>query len=332
MWMAMWNVLALTGCAPEAPPPPEEPPKEECGLSFDTLAGQTFVRQDGDKEDVYARTRFSKEGDALKMRYTTRDLVKLFDYTCTKAKNEILCLQDKPDLKQWCQTLIANKGSCSPAELADLTGASVQDAMAAHSALMAEMAKLPPEAVEKMKIAFSQPNNQLRGVMHVKINKEGCRLTVRDTFQTMTAGRLQEVDTYVGNSVFVTTTKDLVFDECKDQQSFVALTAPGAAGKVGETKLDWKVGETIPFQHVGKALSKPEAGCSYTMDQYALYEPVAKGVAVAAADRGALAWSFSHAFDSPGTKVAHLYRYKACNGAQPELVDTNCVMVRVSPP
>jgi hypothetical protein len=336
MGMAIWNVLALVGCAPEpAAPPAEEAPKEECTLSFDTLAGKTFVRRDppsGDtfELDLYARARFSKEGDAVKMRYTTRDLVKLFDYTCAKAKGEILCLQDKPDLTQWCQTLIANKGSCSAAELADLTGAKVPDAMKAHDELMAKVSKLSPEELEKMNRAFSQPNNQLRGLMHVKINKETCQLTVRDTYQTMTNGQLNEVETFVGNSVFTSTDKELMFDDCGDQASLVALTAPDAKGKVGETKIPWNVGETVPFRNVGDKGMKPEAGCAYTMDQWVMYEPVQKGASVAPGADGTLAWAFTQSFDKPGTKIAHMVRSKTCNGGAPERIDVSCVMVKVA--
>ncbi|MEQ1506112.1 MAG: hypothetical protein ABMB14_28020 [Myxococcota bacterium] len=334
MLVALYG-FGLIGCGEPAPPPAPEP--EACTLSFDTLAGQTFVRQertpDGKdyKEDTWARARFYKDGAALKVKYNTRALVEMYDYTCKKGKGEILCQADNPDLQQWCQTLIANKGSCSPAELADVTGVPVDQAQKAQAELTAKMSKLKPDELARMKVAFNNPNNQLRGLFHVKINADECRITARDTYQTMTDGQIREVDNFVGSSRFVKSDKDLVFEKCSDHQSFVALTAPDAKAKPGETKLNWKVGETIPFKYVGEALSKPAPGCTYTMDTYSVYEPVDKGVAVEPGADGTLAWKLDRAFPDHGKKVVHLYRYEACNGAAPALKDVSCAMVEVAP-
>src|SRR5688572_7619295 len=113
-------VLALLGC-PE--PPGANPPEEAatCDLTFDTLPGKTFVRQvaapDGKTwlEDPWARARFYKEGETLKVKYNTRSLNSVYTYTCDKKPGELFCQTDDIDLQQWCQTLIANTGSCSPA-------------------------------------------------------------------------------------------------------------------------------------------------------------------------------------------------------------------------
>jgi hypothetical protein len=331
-------ILAILGCTGEATPEaPPEPKPEACTLSFDTLPGKTFVRQvrtkDGQnwEEDTWARARFYSAGGKLKMKYNTRALVDMYDYTCTKGKGEITCLADNIDLAQWCQTLIANKGSCSPAELADLTGVSVDEATKARAELMPKIEKQTPEQLAKMKVAFSQPNNQLRGVFHVKINPEECRITGRDTFQTMTDGKLQELENFVGSSRFVQTDADLVFENCtkENQQLLVALTTPDAKAKPGETKVDWNSGETVPFKYVGDKLVKAEPGCTYTMDEYASYAPVQKGAAVAPAADGTLPWSFSQSFTTPGPNVVHLYRYQDCKGEGPKLADVTCAMVRV---
>lgn len=336
MWFAPVYAVALMGCEMLQPPPPPEP-EAKCDLGFDTLAGRTFVRQertpDGKdyKDDVWARAQFRKEGDALKMRYNTRSLVEMYDYTCKKAKGETLCLTDEVDLQQWCQTLIANKGSCSPAELANLTGVSVEDATKAQADLMGKVAKMSPDELENMKIAFRNPNQQLRGMFHVKINKEECRITVRDTFQSMSNGQLTEVDNFVGSSRFVETTKPLVFEKCKDHQGLVALATPDATPKPGDTKVPWKVGETIPFKFVGPAMQKAEDGCTYKMDTWSVYEPLQQGVAVEPGADGALTWKFDQTFADHGKKVVHMYRYKGCGGADPVLSDVSCAMVEVSP-
>lgn len=329
------NVLGLIGCG--EPPPPPEPEPAACTLTFDGLDGKTFIRQErtpdgnGWKEDLWARARFYKDGDKVKVKYNTRALVEMYDYTCTKGKGELLCLADNPDLQQWCQTLIANKGSCSAADLADLTGVPVDQAIKAHDDLMAKVDKMKPEEVERMKVAFANPNNQLRGVFHVRINKEECRITAQDTFQTMTEGKVREVENFVGSSRFVESDKDLVFENCKDHASLVALTGPDAAAKPGQTKVDWKVGESIPFKFVGDAMVKAEPGCTYTMDNYVVYEPTQKAAAVTPGDDGALTWSFAQSFPDHGKKVVHLYRYKACGGGEATLADVSCAMVNVAP-
>lgn len=327
---------ALLGCAGGEPAAPPPAPAPACNLAYDTLAGKTFVRQvrskdgKGWEEDTWARARFYKgDGDKLKMKYNTRALVDMYDYSCEKGKGEILCLADNIDLKQWCQTLIANKGSCSAADLAELTGVKVEQAQKARAEIMPQIEKQTPEQLAKMKLAFSQPNNQLRGVMHLKVNQEECRITARDTFQTMTDGKLQELENYVGSSRFVSSDKDLVFEQCKDHQSLVALTAADAKAKPGEHKLSWKTGESIPFRYVNEALSKAEPGCTYSMDEYVTYEPVQKGLAVEPGEGGKLQWGFEHTFADAGTKVVHLYRYKACGGAEAKLEDVTCAMVKV---
>lgn len=329
-------LLALTGCELLQPPAPEPEPEAECTLSAKTLPGKSFVRLERSKdgagweEDIWARARFSSEGGKLKMRYNARSLVEMYDYTCDKGKGgALLCKADNPDLQQWCRTLWANKGSCSAAELADLTGASVEEAKKTVAATMPELEKLDGQAKKANQVAYSSPSNQLRGLMHIKFNKDECRLTVRDTYQTMTNGALSELENVVGNARFVETDKELLFEKCRDDASLVALTAPDAAAKQGETKVQWGKGETIPFKYAGADLAKAEAGCTYTMDSWAVYEPDQRGVAVEPAADGTLSWAFSKSFDSAGKKLVHLVRHKACGGGQPEKVDVTCAMVEI---
>jgi hypothetical protein len=329
-------LLALTGCE-LLQPPPEPEPEPECTLSAKTLPGKSFVKVErtkdgkGWEEDIWARARFRTEGGKLKMRYNTRSIVDMYDYTCEKVKGgEVLCKADNPDLKQWCQTLVANKGNCSPAELADLTGASVADAKKAVDEILPLIEKQSPEEKQKMQLAFSSPSNQLRGVMHVKFNKDECRLTVRDTYQTMSNGNLTELENIVGNARFVETDKELMFDKCRDDASLVALTAPDAPARQGETKVQWKVGETIPFRYAGEGLAKPEGDCTYTMDSWAVYEPDQRGVAVEPGADGSLGWAFTKSFDDKGKKMVHLVRYKACGGGEPEKVDVTCALVEIT--
>ena len=335
-------VLALLGCPepPSATPPPAE---STCDLTFDTLPGKTFVRQiagpDGITmlEDPWARARFYEEGDTIKVKYNTRSLVDMYTYSCEKKPGELFCQTDDIDLQQWCQTLIANTGSCSAGDLADRTGATLEEATKAKEEFDAKLKKIPPEEKERMKVAFSAPGNQLRGAFHVKINKDECRITGRDTYMTMTFGEIRELENIVGTARFVETDADLVFEHCKDSVNMVALTAPGAKARPRETKLRWNVGEAIPFKYVGDAMSKPESSsCTYAMDTYINHAVAQKDVAVSPGADGKLDWSFMHTFaevpPEHGRGVVHMYRYKTCAGKEKELVDVTCAMVLVSAP
>lgn len=328
----MLSILSLLlGCATEpAAPPPEPEPACDLALDADHLAGKTVARLlDGDKEpDLLARAQFYKEGDVLKVKYNTRALTDMYTYTCGKPeKKEILCLADKPDLYQWCQTLYANKGGCAAGELASLTGASVQEAQVAADKLAADMKKLDANGIARMKQNFSQPNNQLRGVLHVKVNTESCRLTMRDAYQTMERGQLGEYENVVGSARFVPVDKDLVFEHCTDMQNVVALASADEKPTAGTSKVDWKVGETATFAYAGPD-TKAEDGCKYSYDWYNQYEPVKKGEAVTPVD-GALAYKAEQKLDKRGKQVVHLYRYKDC-GKGPELAGVSCQWVNVA--
>ena len=337
--MTLPMFVHLLGCpAQEEAPPPPEP--EKCDLSLDTLAGKTFIRQvsapDGKTwlEDPWARARFYEDNGKIKLKYNTRSVSSMYTYTCEKKPGELFCQTDNIDLQQWCQTLIANTGSCSPADLADRTGVPIEEATKAQQALAAQMKGMSADEKEKMKVAYSAPANQLRGAFHVKINKEECRLTGRDTYMTMTFGEIRELENYVGTARFVPSEADLVFEDCKDSANLVALTAPGAKARPTETKLKWNVNEAVPFKYVGDAMSKPEGTCTYTMDTYVNHALLQKGVAVSPGADGKLDWSFTHTFSEVppegGRGVVHVYRKKACDGKEAELVDVSCAMVLVA--
>lgn len=334
--VAPWTLAALalsTGC-----PSGEEEVVEEkaaCDLTLDTLAGKTFVRQvrtpDGKswEEDTWARARFFADGDKLKVKYNTRALVDMYTYSCEKTKGEQFCRADNPDLAQWCRTLYAASGVCSGADIAQFTGAPLADANAAAAEVNASIAKMTDDQKAALKASFSQPNNQLRGVLHVKINEEECRINVKDLYQTMTFGELRELENIVGNSRFVMSDADLVFEACssKEQNAIVALPTPDAKDiKPGQGKLKWNTGETIPFKYAGETNVKPEEGCTYTMDTWVGYAPKEKGVAVSGEP---LDWSFSHSFDKPGRHVVHIYQNKACGGGEPALSNVTCAVVMV---
>lgn len=323
-------LVALIACSGGEEPPPPEPEAPKCDLSMDSLDGRAFVREDAGKEDLWARAQFHQKGDVLKLRYNSRSPFDMYTYTCKKGAKGMECLADSPDLQQWCQTLIANKGSCSPADLAALTGASVEDAKKAYEELQAKLKKLKPDELEKMKRSFSAPTNQLRGVFNFKLNTKDCVVSASDLYQTMTDGKLRELETFVGNSRFVPSDKELVFEHCEDVSKLVALETPDAKPAPGVSKVEWPVGSEIHFKVTADdALAKPQEGCTYTMDTFDGFALLDKGVAVTPGADGKLVWGLTRKYDTAGRQFVDLYRYKACGGGQPELVDRVCAMVKV---
>lgn len=324
-------VLALFACD-TTPAPPPEPEKPACDLGLDKLDGKSFVRetQKGSEfeQDTWARAQFFTEGDKVKVKYNTRALTDMYTYSCEKKGKELYCLADNVDLYQWCQTLVANKGACTPAGLAEATGQPMDKVNEAKDRLDKDMKGLDADGLARMKAAYSQPNNQLRGVLHVKYSDKDCKLTLMDRYLTMVDGEMSEHENFVGTSKFAQTDKELVFEHCKDTIDLVANAAPDGKPAQGENKLAWKVGETVNYLWAGPDMTKPETGCTYTADTWVAYELDQKGRAVNARADGTLDWGFTHTYDKAGKYVTHLYRYKDC-GQGPALVDVACQVVKV---
>ncbi len=324
----------VAGCASEPPPPPE-PEKPACDLTLDNLAGRTFVKADRSADgktitqDTWARAQFLEEAGKLKVRYNTRALVDMYTYTCKKDGKEQFCLADKVDPMQYCQTLYANIGVCAPEGVAEFAGMSLEEARKVRDQLMSEVKKMSPESIERMKVAFSTPNNQLRGVFHVKVDAETCQLNISDFYQTMTFGQLREQENVVGRAKMIQTDKDLVFEHCSDQQSLVALSAAGAKAEPGQHVFEWDKGAKIPYAYVGKDATKAEDGCTYTMDTWSMYESLQKGVAVTPDDKSKLNWAFEHSFAEGNRGVVHMYRNKSCAGGASERIDVLCQAVKL---
>jgi hypothetical protein len=336
----MGGLLALTvlgACTnkraeEEAKKKAEAEAKPACDLTPETLPEKAFIREidgaNGKEDDLLARARFFKDGDTLKVKYNARALTDMYTFSCAPEKDGLICLEDAPRLGDFCRSLIANGKECTAAEVAAVTGASVEEAQKEVDKVLEEVKKLPEKELADMKLMFNQPNNQLRGVIHVKIKTEKCRINISDRYQTMTFGQVREMENIVGTSAFNRTDKELVFEHCKESKSLVALSAPGAAAKPGESVIDWGVGAAVPFRYVGEITAKAEAGCTYTQDTFVQYEPVQKGAPVAD-EGGKLAWGFDHAFSKAGKYVVTVYRDKSCGGAAPERVDVLCQAVRI---
>lgn len=341
------SFAALTACGKKETPKVDAKKAEaaiSCDLTLDTLAGRSFVRSmkgpSGKwEDDLLARATFYKAGDVLKMKYNVRSRADFYDYTClpNKANPEAIeCLEDNPKAGDWCRTLFANGklaadgGACDVDELVRITGLTQADAQKARDEVDAEIkkfkAKKQDKEIEDMKKVFNSPNNQLRGIAHVKVRAtaDECHINLSDRFMTMTYGTVREMENVVGTARFNETKDKLVFEHCKDDDNLIALKNADGWGKPGETELKWKVNQQIPFRYVGNDMQKPEPGCTYTMDTWSAYKPITLGAPVQVDSKGRLNWAFTRQFNEAGKYIVHMYRYKACNGGEPKRETISC--------
>ena len=330
----------LTSCSTPEPVKPVEEAAPACDLSLDNLDGKMFLHKekgaDGKtwEDDVLARVKFYKEGDKLKAKYNTRSATDMYSYTCVKAQDgkQLDCWEDNPSAADYCRTIIVNnmEGGCTPEAIIKLTHLPQDKAEEGYKEVMAELKKLPPKEVEDMKKVFNSENNQLRGIFHVKLAKGAeCQLTLTDNFETYAYGQRRELSNVLGSGRFAQTDRELVWEHCKESENLVALTAPDGWAKPGETLHSFKAGQPIPFRYVGDQDIKPQPGCTYTMDTWSQYAPETKGAPVETDDKGRLKWQFTETYPKAGKYVVHIYRYKACNGGQPELLPVSCQGFRI---
>lgn len=326
--LPLMTMLACSGGEPSAPAPAEATPAEpSCDLSIDGLPGKTFVMVGpGDAADTSARIRFSKDGDKLKAVYNGKSLINMYSYSCAPSKDGADCWEDAPKADLFCKALIANDKECTAESVSALTGQDPATIGQAVADARAEVKKLKGADYEQFKQLFSSPNTPLRGVLHLKVKTDGCKLMVTDRYMTMSFGQVREMENLVGTAAFIASDKALNFESCTvaEGASLVALTAPGAAAKPGEHKRDWNKGESIPMAYVGEALTKADAGCTYTMDVYAGGESIMAAQPVTPDDKGALTWAFSHSFDKSGPAAFGLVRTRTCEGKPAEKVDVVC--------
>jgi hypothetical protein len=333
--------LSLLSCGKPEPVKPAEtkPETPACGLALDKLAGKSFVHvqksADGKTwtEDILARVKFYKEGDKLKAKYNARSRADFYDFTCTINGDTLDCFEDNPKAADFCRTLFANDvvgpdKSCEASKVAELTGVSIEEAQKAKKEVDDELAKFRREKntheIDDMRKVFNSPNNQLRGVFHVKVRPDECRLNLADHYLTMNYGKMREMENVVGTAKFQETDKKLVFEHCKDDKNFVALKNPDAFAKPGESQLEWRPGQQITLRYVGNEDQHPEAGCSYSQDTWFQYEPVALGTPVSADGKGRLNWTMTKLISDPGKYIIHMYRYKACGNEEPKRISVSC--------
>ena len=323
-----------TACEEEAPPPPPAP---TCSLTLDDLGGKSFVltTKNGDGKwipEKKGRMSFTKDGDTTRVKYSVKSLTSVYAYTCKKSKpTELECWQDNPDLIEFGRALYANTGSCTEETLAQVTGMAATDEAikTAVKSVNDEIAKLKPDMLERMKNGYSNNESmQLRGVVRVRVKTtdDECRLSVDDMFQNFSHGQSRELENIVGRGArFVKFETPLVFEDCRDVNNrLVTGTDAKVFASAGQGLQRVSPNQTLTFAYVGEDAAKEASGCAYTMDAWVDYEPLLQAAPVSKGEDGKPYWAFSRSVQSIGWHAAHLYRYKACGGAAPELIDVTC--------
>ncbi len=334
LWIPSLLISVLAGCGgqTQAPPPPTGEAASTCELTLDNLVGRTFIHLNKDapgkfSEDPLARATFFSEGGKTKVRYNTRHPTDFYTYTCEKLEGEekLFCKEDNPDPVAYCKSLWANDLGCDPQKVVDLTGVTLAKAEEAKKAVDAEIKKLPKKELDDMRMVFNHPNNQLRGIVYVKIRRRECQILLLDRYETINLGQVRELENVLGSAYFGETKKEYVLEHCTDDKNLIAVDKPDAWFNPGDTRYRWRVGDTVYFRYVGPEDQTPKPGCTYTMDQWVDWEPSVKGKAVEVKD-GKLQWVFSHRYDQAGRLpfFVHLVRYRACGAESPQRLSFSC--------
>ncbi|MBN1337015.1 MAG: hypothetical protein JXB39_13740 [Deltaproteobacteria bacterium] len=330
------SLLAGCGGRTQAPPPTDEA-ASECGLTLDNLAGRTFIHLNKDapgkfSDDPLARAYFFSEGGKTKVRYNTRHPTDFYTYTCEKMEGQekLLCKEDNPKPVAYCKSLWANDLGCDPQRLVELTGCTLEEAQKAREEVDEEITRLKKnkklqKELDDMKMVFNHPNNQLRGLVYVKIRHRECQLLLQDRYETINLGQVRELENVLGTAYFGETKKEYILEHCTDDKNLIAVDKPDAWFNPGDTRYRWRTGDTVYFRYVGPEDQTPKPGCTYTMDLWADWEPTAKGQAVPVKD-GKLQWVFNKRYDQPGRLpyFVHMTRYRACGAESPQRISFSC--------
>lgn len=337
--------VATTACTPENTAgdvkKTDDGTNPSCDLKLDNLDGRMFVHgieneaTKGYDEDIMARLTFFHEGETQKVKYTVKSHFSVYDYTCVEEEGGLTCKQDVVDYMEYCRALFVNTGDCTAEAIQQVLGRPTDnipdDLKKSVETTMAAIKKIKPGSDDwnNLQKGYNNPNVQLRGKLRVKVKNKGddCKLSVKDTYETMYEKALREQENLIGSAYFVESKKkDLLFEHCPNSEAgkVVAVSNPEDWPKPVSGLQILPINQPVTFRYVGDKEIKPANGCTYTMDTYTHYQATGKGVPVQTDAKGRLDWSFTGTFGDAGWTSATVVRYKACGGGQPEKIDVAC--------
>jgi len=320
---------------------PAKPDKPACELADFNLADKTFVmidaKPEGDTLNRKARARFYKDGDTLKVKYTVKSLVNVYDYTCNvDDKGRMRCLTD-PDFERICLSLEAHKeGSCSADAIAKLgfegEAGTVDEGMKKAKETLGKLKEAG--TWEQQKIAFNNVANSVQGLLMVKVDEKKCRLQIDDLMVIVYNGATKRDYNPVGTNPFTKVDEDLLFTNCPLDGVF----ADHATGELSDPpQFDppltlRETGKPVHYFYLDDIDLEAKEGCTYSADTYANYLSVAKDVAIEAGEDGKLKWNAQHTWTdkdrmilAQGKKggIFTMVRKKTCDG-KTETIDAIC--------
>lgn len=325
----MLLVLTLACDMPE-PPQANAPAstKPACDLTFDTLPGTVWLypkpQPDGStKPDPTARLRFRSEGGALKADYTAGSVSDVYKYDCTLNGEIATCLETDPHADAFCHAWAAtHDGVCDPAGVAAATGIPQAEFDKVAPKVNEELKKLKGDEIAQQRKMDNSPNNKLRSVIQIAVDKARCGVTIVDKYQTMVDGKLNQYENQIGTAKFAKSTGDeYIWESCKDADS---AWAPGPDDKV----LAVQPAGTIKFSSILQKDQKGAASCTYTADIYADWVKKQEGLTTTDDKQYGPRWDTTVTFGEAGKHVVYFDRYKTCDGKK-ESIGLSCAMVRV---
>lgn len=317
--------LSFVACAPP-PPPPEEKPS--CAVTLDALDGTKWVYLEpqatgASKANPMARLTFSGKADALTARYTAKDPVNVYDYTCSVAGKIATCIETDTQAEAFCKAWAAtHDGVCDAAAVAAAAGIPQGDVDKVVEAINKELKALKGEAKETQRKVDNSPNNKIRAKFKVSVDPGSCQLAVEDKYITMVDGKVQEYENVIGAGRFEKTDVVYSFAKCTDTES---AWAPSAKDPNAHETM--QSAGPVTFAATLTKGQKADKACTYTADIYKDWQKV--GTVEGKADpKLGVRWETTVPFTDAGVHAVYFDRKKTCGGAA-EDIGLACSLVKV---
>ncbi len=286
--MLSMSVVGLMACGEQEKSTPEAE-VVQCDLTLDGLTDSEWlflkeINGQDPEPDAKSRLKFTtKDGKSI-AKYTAGSLSDMYDYECSKTEkgDQIIC-RTKPDIAQWCQTLMSSNRKCNLKTLQyiDETLTDSEDVQKG----IAEGTKLFQTAKEgedftRYKRSFNTLTNKLQGMIYVSIDQNNCRLNVIDHYVAYVDKKRQEDSNPNGNNPFVKNELGtLQWEDCETPQLFDTTSAefpenPEEIQPIGRHA----AGTEVHYWVLHEPLRYAEDGCSYTYDVFYNYKQVESGL------------------------------------------------------
>jgi len=341
--MGRWSVISLVVGLAACDTTLEE--TVECDLSYDNLAGRSFVMLEPidqtTRENPLARVKFEDKDGKLHAKYTVASLSDVYEYPCevfeTPEKTEMRCFQE-PRVVEWCTSLMVADEVCSKKVLRKYGVEGTDEELnTLIKETRAEIKKVEgTDQWERFKVRNNNVGNKLQGRIYVDIDDERCRLNISDSYWTIVNGRAMETANIVGRSPFVESDESWMWESCDEVNIMAGLDSRDypSESEIAEIPMtrSYEKGKSYWFQYLADSNVEPEDGCSYDYDFYANWQSVATKQK-AEIEKGNIRWRHQHSFSEGVHKlgdrdkplvVAQMVRYKTCADGKRTKMDVVC--------